>query len=366
MVVLMMVTAAAIPIMAPALENRRMREAARLASTFISGARAKAIQRGREVGVVIQRFEGAPYAMTLSYVEVPPPYGGEVAGATCVVSRLTAPPNPTYNKVPAGMQGLRWYGVTFPSGAANYQMFRIGDTIRFNYQGPLYTILGPDSGDGTCIKDQPIHVTDLSAHPVSIVTYPFETATTSFSITRQPMRTSDQPLTLPDGIVIDLLCSGQSLSPNGLFVSTVPGAIPARPPRWPVGWSGSWATNPPAPYDPVITFTPSGSVGHIYAPQGQRAIGPIFLMLGRRELMPDVAQLKNAAYPNTVEDKNIFDEDTTPANLYLQNFWLTIGNQTGLVTTSEVARNQGPMADPTNYLLNARSIAITSQSVGGR
>ncbi len=81
LLILLMVTAAAIPIMAPALENRRMREAARLASSFISGARSKAIQSGREVGVVLQRFEGKPYAMTMSYVEVPPPYGGDTIGA---------------------------------------------------------------------------------------------------------------------------------------------------------------------------------------------------------------------------------------------------------------------------------------------
>ena len=89
--ILLMITAAAIPLIAPALDNRRMREASRLASTFISGARSRAIQTGRETGVQLLRFNGNPYATTLAYVEVPPPYGGRHwSVSTCTVDGSSA------------------------------------------------------------------------------------------------------------------------------------------------------------------------------------------------------------------------------------------------------------------------------------
>jgi hypothetical protein len=95
-----------------------------------------------------------------------------------------------------------------------------------------------------------------------------------------------------------------------------------------------------------------------------RATGPIYLLLGRRELMPDVAFVKPPGA--TPDDKNIFDRDTPqPANAYLQNFWITVGHQTGLVTVTENARNNGPVADPM-YLNAARALATSAQSVGGQ
>jgi hypothetical protein len=241
------------------------------------------------------------------------------------------------------------------------------DQIQFDYRGPLYTIMGPDSTptpDGVLDQGGTITVALLTTTGTSQFQWPWLSTGPSqpvaYQIIRQPRRTSDAPLQLPGSIVIDLLGSGQTLDPANLFVDA--GAIPVQP--WNATWPTTWATNPPAPYDPIITFTPNGSVGHVVTTQSQRASGPIFLLLGRRELMPDVAPISGGS---NVEDKNIFDSDpTNPENLYLQNFWLTIGNQTGLVTTSEVTRNTGPIVAPTVYLQDARAIAITSQSVGGQ
>ena len=79
--ILLMVTAAAIPLMIPALQNRRGREAARLVSSFISAARSRAIETGRPVGVMLERYNGLPFAMSLSYVEVPPTYAGDTVNS---------------------------------------------------------------------------------------------------------------------------------------------------------------------------------------------------------------------------------------------------------------------------------------------
>ena len=98
-----------------------------------------------------------------------------------------------------------------------------------------------------------------------------------------------------------------------------------------------WSTTPPVLFNPVIVFTPGGSVSYLGTPNLTRPIGPIYLLLGRRELMADVSK--------TGFDENINDRNTpAPKNLYLENRWITIGYQTGLVTTSEVRAN--PLMPP--------------------
>lgn len=333
--ILLMVTAAAIPIMAPALENRRMREAARLASSFVSGARAKAIQSRREVGVVLHRFEGRPYAVSMSYVEVPPPYGGDVTGATCTVMEVNAADVVDPVSPPTGLYVTKWFELDV--GTMNTNLVRMHDEIQFNYQGPKLRILGPDANtDNVVDAGSTIYAALLSPTPGAVIPTPWPSmapsSPVSYQIFRQPVRTSDQPLQLPDGIVIDLLQSGIGLNNAVAF-----GALGV---------------------DPIITFTPNGSVGHVITTQAQRVTSPIFLLMGRRELMDDVATINGGG---TFEDKNFTDSDTNPNNLYLQNFWITIGSQTGLVTTSEMATNPSP-----GIFADARAIAVTSQSIGGR
>ncbi len=169
------------------------------------------------------------------------------------------------------------------------------------------------------------------------------------------------------GLVIDLMNSGEGLSNCwGQASGTID-----RPPSFPPAPSppGNWNSNPPVPYDPVITFTPGGSVGHVGTTAMMRPTGPIYLLLGHRELVPDVA-IKDR--PGEVddkdpEDKNIYDSDlpaTEPENLYLRNFWISIGHQTGLVTTAENTTNLGPGV--AGFMQSARAIARTAQSVGGK
>jgi hypothetical protein len=350
-----------------------MREAARLTSTFISGARSRAIQTGREVGVVIQRFNGNPYAMALAYVEVPPAYGGDVTGATCKARQVGMPIDPQSDVYGGGAAvAKQWLRVEFAPGVANALMIRIRDEIQFNYQGHRYRILGPDANVDGAI-DLPasgnpliLDVAYLREPNEPLVRLPYESETPglAFQVFRQPMRSSDTPMQLPEGVVIDLLYSGVGLGAAGLFID--PASVPAPP--WPSTWPGTWQTNPPAPFDPIITFTPNGAVGHVTlsATGGgpvtfARPSGQIFLLLGRRDLMPDVTLIRGTTTP---EDKNIYDADAAPANAYLENFWITIGYQTGLVAVTENARNLGPTN--ANYLIDARTFALSSQSVGGK
>ena len=348
MLILLMVTAAAIPMMAPALQNRRMREAARLASSFISGARARAIQSGRDVGVMIERFEGRPYAMSMSYVEVPPSYAGEFTGATCNIGRVATPNTPqSAGNVPGGMTPI-WYSIVVVPATINTSLIRIRDEIQLNYQGAHLTILGPDTNnDG--VLDQPTGMTyTIDAAALWNTTPPparYQTpvAGLPFQIFRQPVRSSAPPLQLPDGIIIDLMFSGSA--PNPIWGNL--GIAPSN-----------WSTTPPVLFNPVIVFTPGGSVSYLATPNLTRPIGPIYLLLGRRELMADVAK--------SGEDENINDNSATPKNLYLENRWITVGYQTGLVTTSEV-RAILPTTLPTvPDVTKAREFAQSAQGIGGQ
>ena len=53
-IILTTIVAAAIPIMAPADENRRLRESTRALNTFIAGAQTRAVALDRPVGIAAQ------------------------------------------------------------------------------------------------------------------------------------------------------------------------------------------------------------------------------------------------------------------------------------------------------------------------
>jgi hypothetical protein len=77
--------------------------------------------------------------------------------------------------------------------------------------------------------------------------------------------------------------------------------------------------------------------------------GPIFLLTGRRDLMPDVA--------TSGTDENLFDPK--PTSQHLSNFWITVANQTGQVSVAENAQNA-------SNVTVARTFAQSGQSAGGR
>ncbi|MGD9724262.1 MAG: prepilin-type N-terminal cleavage/methylation domain-containing protein [Pirellulales bacterium] len=363
LLILLMVTAAAVPLMAPALQNRRMREAARLTSTFISGARSRAIQTGRETGVQLVRFNGNPWAVSLAYVEYPQPYAGDLVDS----------------KLRVWSDGSRF---EFISDVTWQGRIRVGDLVQLKGSGPSYRILQGNDVLGTVLDPAKagqwrLAIADGILPPVTptptgwIFPTPSEPWTDTnlngfrepsesyqdldggtdfdlhqvlpgefpYQIFRQPVRTSDTPMQLPEGVVIDLLYSGIGIGNTVQFGDTT---IPLA----------NWPTNPPVKYDPIITFTPNGSVGHVGTMTMFRPTATIYLLLGRRELMSDV---------NNGDDYNLYDPRpaATAENLYLQNFWITIGYQTGMIATSEVYKNPGNVA-------TARFLAQSAQSIGGQ
>jgi type II secretory pathway pseudopilin PulG len=357
MLILLMVTAAAIPIVVPAMQNRQMRESARLVSSYFSVARSRAIEIGRPVGVMVERFNGQPFGMVLSQVEVPPPYSGDVVDSQITVDGTTG-------EITAFVSGdTAWTGLV-----------RYGDLVKLNYKGPPYILASVqgtmtptvDARVGEAITDTPGTNWFLQTTVLTQPLLPPGLATTGvpYQIIRQPTRSSTAPLQLPEGIVVDLVCSGMGAA--GTFNQA--------------NYSGMTGSTPPAPivlFDPVILFSTSGRVEAV----SQGAIGilghpndAIYLLLGRRELMYDVVA-KNQ--PQDIVDQNL---SPVPATAGVPptpppHFWVSVGYQTGLVTVAEVAANcqdYAPMAPMTlasvvqTALGQARQFARQSQSVGGR
>lgn len=337
--IMLMVTGATIPLIAPALQNRRMQEASRLVSSFISGARSRAIETGKPVGVVFERSNGLPFCSQLSYVEVPPRYSGDTLDSKVLVDNTTG----------------RVTGMS-PSTAIQPNLVRYGDLIQFDFKGPIYVIASrmttpddkagqvappPASGTPWILRDAA-----TGATPVNIPNY---AAGISFQIIRQPVRSSATPLQLPDGTVVDLLNSGMKVDQT------------FQPP----------STTPPIPYDPTIVFAPQGSVRYVswWIPDPMMPsniiyklmppTGPLFFLVGKRELMPDLTMSQ-------------FDENVGPdpmaipgtSSAYRDSFWVTVANQTGQANINENATNLGPRNDPMNYLPNARTFANSGQGKG--
>lgn len=76
--IMLLITAVTIPVIAPAMNNRDVREAARMIDVFINGARTRAKLNGHPYGVMLERMPGQPNGVvTLSYCEQPDAYSGD-------------------------------------------------------------------------------------------------------------------------------------------------------------------------------------------------------------------------------------------------------------------------------------------------
>jgi prepilin-type N-terminal cleavage/methylation domain-containing protein len=354
MTIMLMITAATLPVVIPAISNRRMREASRLVSTFISGARSRAIETGRPVGVMFERFNGLPLAYTISYVEMPPTYSGD-----------TLPTKVTLNASPLPSQIT---GVV-PSGSLTPGLVRYGDRIRLDFKGPLYAISSQASGNPNVGQPAPdpggaggnwFLQDTTSGTPAMNIPPSYGSGVTpggvAFQIFRQPVRSSATPLQLPEGTLVDLMNSG--LGTSGVFPTTV-----VDPVNWPM--------TPPVPFNPAIIFSPMGRVDYVTSSAGAfvRPTAPLFLLIGRRELMGDLLKYPTDAsgYPcdyNLGPDSR--DPPSVAANAHLLNFWVTVSPQTGHVAVAENAYNLGQYDGGAGCVAAARTFAQSGQPTGGR
>ncbi|MEX2118547.1 MAG: prepilin-type N-terminal cleavage/methylation domain-containing protein [Pirellulales bacterium] len=399
--VMLAVTALTIPVMAPALKGRRVREATRMIDVFVNGARNRATLTGRPVGVIFERVPGLPEASaTLAYAEVPPPYAGDTTISTIVIEidPMTGDLQTSFPQADSG-----WIGMLKP-----------GDVLKLNYQGHLYRIDGPsesytdsngngryDVGEAYTDSNgngqydyllQPWTYTNLTGGNLPLAPSPG----LPFQIIRQPVRSSGDSLQLPPSIVVDLSWSGFSMAqPNTSGAPFDTWRFAPNVAAYPQ------ATNPAGDPTPVIVmFNPTGSVFGVYCWSNlpfnptpppapfwgpQAPLAPLHFLVGRRENVPfnaDALGPDNAWGAAGVDDDNntVTDDiweagwsgsdDRVPGfNLQdLTSLWVSINPQTGLITSAENAR-MSPGAGPFTALARmrqVRDIALESQAMGGR
>lgn len=362
--IMLALAAIAVPAMRPVLETRRVREAARVVNLYLNSARNRALATGHSVGVMIERDPTLPQGSAiLRQVEVPPPYAGDTTGAMVKVAAVSGAANPVIKIA------IR------KTDFANNLIRRL-DKIQLNCQGPIYTIIADPSGSPNP-PDFPLDpptaqpgqrqyiklfdpqnysdtdndgfvdnflLTAVALKQNAIPPWPVfdPTATTGnpqrwsqavpFVITRLPEPTSTPPLQLPQQTAIDLVWSGTS---SQQFFTT-----------------GSVANPDLAPV--VLMFSSSGSLKDYYFwSLDNDAISPIYLLIGRRDRVPlEVFSSGAGSFTSPAEDGLTNLQD-------LNNSWVVIQPQTGLITTSEVAENA-------NDVVAARKFAREAQAMGGR
>ena len=306
--IMMILVVAAATTMQPATESRRIRETARAVHVYLGSARNRAMETRRPCGVVFRQFGTISCAMNADQCEVPPCYCGDMQNSMAQV-QLT---NLTSTRA--------WINAAFtPSGSFTPTLVSVGDLIQFNCQGPTYTITARDVNGVTawCDVSQGQVVPWPTAAPFPIVPY---------RIFRSPMKGMATPLQLPASAVVDLQWSG-------------------------IGNGGTFGASPG---DVTVLFSPNGSVDRVYVGANvYYPTEPIFLLVGKRERVgnPGVA---TPASDNEPDWANFQD---------LNNMWVVINPQTGVVTTDYLGSTTGSTPTSVN---EARQLAREARGMGGR
>jgi len=429
-VIFTILAASALPMIAPLLSNRQTREAARLTSTMFIGARNRAMQSGRPVGVVLSRMPGLPEAcVSLAYADVPLPYAGDSQQSKALITYAGPIPflqafSPTYDSMGnlTGSGDVGWMGTV-----------RVGDLIRFNGQGAWYQIGRPVNANaidanGFFVMDPATpSVSPSPAWPLALLNGANAAMPNSgllrFQIQRAPLRSSAGAVNLPPATVIDLNFSGFDLPNNqytqsGTLLSPY-GFTYSFQPIWPrpghATGSVSPSDNPFGTTAPVInedtssiviTFSPSGALDTVWCwensrwstrgmapvssdpalypvPIAYKPITPIHLLVGRREMVPLPGQPTPIA--GAVNSSKLYDPNDPNFRPYanwqdLGNFWISIDNKSGTISTAQNSASDTALANGgygytgSNYtgygsyteIMESRRLAIELQRLGGR
>lgn len=380
-IILTTLVSAAIPLLAPTNDDRRLREASRGVNAFITGAQMKAIQLQRPVGVAIKRLsqdtksnDDNAVCVELYYVEQPAPYRGFDRTSSAMVARhptksgqvmvqfVARGTQPNNDYLPAG-----WDADLFPPN-----LIRPGDVVEID--GTRYELLVPtsvvlsrvklenqlnrfylqvDADRAVIIEARPINDTgqmlniefdqngdrmrDLPAG--SSPQTPFWTSPAPYKILRQPAPTSNEPFQLPDGTAIDLRASG--VGHDDFFY--VPGVHDNSD-------------------GVIIMFAPEGRVSRVTfsrqppvdeANFDEAVTDNLFLLVGRRENAPppDVASdpTLNSSRLNGKNEQQLQEMKEAVNWLRSESRWIAIGSQSGRVVTVDNAF-VGPQAVITKNL----------------
>lgn len=372
--IMMLLAAVTVPALQPMMASRQIREAARATNVFFGAAREHAREMGRPHGVWIERWDVQRQgATTLFQAEIPPPYAGEALNSTVMMTRLSE------------SGGFAYFRVSVPTPADfNHALIRIGDRMQVNFQGPWYEITGTDANsDG--VADADVNSDGILDAVPFLATVdlrqggqvPWTQAGSPwgpmpFRIMRQPVKSSVAPLSLPGTTVIDLYESG-----TGTRMFEPRNADDSKP--------------------VIVMFSPNGGIDRIYCRElhwnsdGSSSTflnwteihptAPVYFLIGRRDRLAASVKTITSGAPDPAPDSPLA-EDGLRNWQDLNNLWVTIQPQTGLVATTENAYGDvtalpATYQPPTTFDYStrphrfwafsvARGYAARGQSMGGR
>jgi prepilin-type N-terminal cleavage/methylation domain-containing protein len=363
-VIMTVIVAAAIPLMSPSNDDRRLREAARGLNTFITGAQSRAIAHNRPCGIALKRLsrdtkraEDNGVSLEVYYVEQQPPYAGFDANSrACVALHPTKPGYVITRLVTRGTLATDslpngWDKDLFPPGT-----IRPGDIIEINgtrfellySANDQYTRVTRDKATNTYFEDpfvggprpvqilaRPINDSGQQINPrhddkgnelTTNSKAPYWTQPAPYKIFRQPTPMADEPYQLPEGTAIDLRASGVG-SGDYFYVQGV--------------------HDDPTFDNVLVMFAPEGRVSRVTFsrlpndenPFDQTVADNVFLLVGRRE---NSAPMAASLDPTLQSMGPMSDEERaklrTPLNWLLgSSRWVVIGSQSGRVATVENA-----------------------------
>jgi len=339
--ILSILLAVSIPIFRVPTEKKAIREAARSVSAALGMARTRALETGRPYGVRFERLGGTSQGSgRLSFVTVPPPYAGDYDSSRLRIGTITPYNNPDFD----GELRATWTvraGVFPPASddltiADDWEsILRKGDILKLNQQGHEYRVIDIQQSDADTwtLNVGCKTILDWLWGPRQ---YNPQTNGTggpdySYQFFRQPVPTSSSPVLLPDGAVVDITASG---IPN-------------------IGVNQLGLFKQPTDTLVTVTFTPSGLVDRVWhqdKPQGEKLLDSVFFLIGK---------------PGHYLSDNMND---------LDNLWISINYQTGLITTANMAvlYDDGTPPKPKKVNVNsptdiraARGYARSGESIRG-
>lgn len=345
--IITMLMAISIPLVRYSLDGDKVREASRQLNMMLAGARTRAIERGRPVGVWLQRSDqNANAAVEVYLAESPPPYIGDVNGARVYIRDTN-----TMDTIPVDTICFD----TMSTGFASY--ISIGDVVRFDRTGHYFQITSVDPTSTTITGFPPIsgRAGFTRVFPESMLP-PLSTSAAGghlFEILRHPQRLNVSPLQLADGAVVDLRFSG-------------------------VGAEGTqFAFSAGDANHVIVAFDATGALSYLFFDSSPQDIdGPVHLLVGKLDQLQDADSTPDSPNPVSLDsaspavgvtyDKNVADQ---------ASIWVTVGSRNGTITTAENAWELRPQASWAgvpgppffvNSLRRAREFAQATDAMGGR
>lgn len=383
--IMVVVAAAFVPLVQPILRGQNTREASRQLNVMIAGAQARAVALGRPVGIWMERGAhdaSAPPERWFTCYRVfeavePVPYTGDFYDARVRLALVDGG---------VDADGLRydvWRATFLTASPGVMTQVHVGDTIRFNGRGPRYMI-SERRPDGILFIVESAKITPDRRAMETPLKYALSPQGVTFEVFRQPIKSSNMPIELPNNVAIDFSLSGYAISPESTYQLQVPVPPSKLLPsfrqlplelqrRMPSDITDASLTYPE--YDIAIMFSPKGGIDRVhYIPHEHDDIDAIPL--------PYLAEIPYGKVNLLIarDDKigkgldgqvNVL---SAPARLGIgslneqSNIWITIAGHSGRVQAGpNAALPPAMLGNNIEQLIPlARSLADTGQTMGGR